>query len=89
MSGLESLQAELTLKMGEIDDICENYGYDAVPTLLLRHQKGASSSILMGNDSLSKVVLCIGELGDIGNNSDQSPAEAALMLLKGGNESIE
>lgn len=84
MSGLESLQAELTLKLSEIDSICESFGYDATPTLLLRHSKGASSSILMGNDSLGKVVLCIAELGDIGMKSDQSPTEAILTLCKGG-----
>lgn len=83
MSGLELLQAELTLKLGEIDAICAGYGYDVTPTLLLRHQKGASSSILMGNDSLDKVVLCIAELGNVGKTSDQSPEEAILTLLKG------
>jgi hypothetical protein len=84
MSGLESLQAELTLKLSEIDAICADYGYDATPTLLLRHSKGASSSILMGNDSLGKVVLTIAELGDTGKKSDQSPTEAILTLFKGG-----
>lgn len=84
MSNLESMQAELTLKLSEIDAICADYGYAAIPTLLLRHEKGASSSILMGNDSLWKAVLCIAELGDVGNRSDQSPTEAALKLLLGG-----
>jgi hypothetical protein len=65
MSSLESLQAELTLKMSEIDAICSNYGYEVTPTLLLRHPKGASSSILLSNDSLGKVVLCIAELGEV------------------------
>lgn len=84
MSGLESLQAELTIKMGEIDSVCQEYGYEAVPTLLLRHSKGASSSILISNDSLGQVVMCIAELGDTGTKSDQSPNEAILTLFKGG-----
>jgi hypothetical protein len=84
MSKLELLQSELTLKLSEIDAICEGYGYDAIPTLLLRHSKGASSSILLGNDSLEIVVLTIAELGDVGNESSQSPTEAALTLFKGG-----
>lgn len=83
MSGLESLQAEITLKIDEIDRICQSYGYDAVPTLLLRHPKGASSSMLMGRDSLGQAVLCIAELGDVGRESSQSPSEAVLTLFRG------
>lgn len=83
MSNLEQMQSDLTLKMSEIYAICENYGYKATPTLLLRHAKGASSSIMLGNDSLGKVVLCIAELGEVGNESSQSPAEAILTLFKG------
>jgi len=83
MSGLQSLQAQLTLKLSEIDAICAEYGYDATPTLLLRHTKGASSSILISNDSLGKVALCIAELGDVGNKSDMSPTEAVLTLFSG------
>lgn len=86
MSNIESLQAELILKLSEIDAICANYGYNATPTLLLRHPKGASSSILLGNDSLGKVVLCIAELGDIGKKSYESPHEAILTLFKGASD---
>jgi hypothetical protein len=83
MSNLDSLQAELTLKMSEIDAICANYGYDVTPTLLLRHDKGASLSFLISNDSLSKVVLCIAELGEIGKQTHKTPHEAILTLFKG------
>lgn len=82
MSNLESFQAELTLKLSEIDAMCHDWGYKAVPTLLLRHQDGASKSILMGNDSLGKVVLTIAELGHVGKESSKSPSEAVLTLFK-------
>lgn len=83
MTPLEQLQAELTMKLGEIDALCRKYRYEATPTLLLRHNSGPSQSILMGNDSLGKVVLCIAELGDTGNSSDMSPSEAVLKLFQG------
>lgn len=82
MSGLESFQAELTLKLAEIDSLCHDWGYNAVPTLLLRHDDGPAKSILMGNDSLGKVVLTIAELGHVGKKSDQSTQEAILTLFK-------
>ncbi len=80
---IENLQAELTLVMGEIMQICDRHGYEVIPTLLLRHEKGASSSLLISNDSFEKVCLCITELGDNSERSDQSPREAILTLLKG------
>lgn len=82
MSSLEKFQAELILKLSEIDSICHDWGYKAVPTLLLRHEDGASSSILLGNDSLNDVVVCIAELGEVGRQSEQSPRDAVLSLLK-------
>lgn len=84
MLKLESLQAELTLQMAEIDAICAKYGYAATPTLLLRHPKGSSSSILLGNDSLGDVVWCISQLGNVGKKSDLSPMEAVVKLLNSG-----
>jgi hypothetical protein len=66
MSSLQSFQAMLTLKLNEIDAICHDWGYNASPTLLLRHPDGAAKSILLSNDSLIKVVLCIAELADTG-----------------------
>jgi hypothetical protein len=83
MSNLQSFQAMLTLKLNEIDAICHDWGYNASPTLLLRHPDGVAKSILLSNDSLGKVVLCIAELGDTGRKSDQSPTEAILTLFKG------
>lgn len=80
---LQDLQSELTLQLDEIVGICRRYGYEATPTLLLRHEDGANKSILMGNDSLGKAVLCIAELGQVGNESSMSPSEATLRLFLG------
>lgn len=63
---LEKLHAELSQKLSEIEDICAGFNYEVIPTLLLRHDRGPSWSILLSNDDLSKAVLCIAELGDIG-----------------------
>lgn len=66
MSKVEQLHQELSAKLGEIEAICADYKYDVTPTLLLRHTLGPSRSILLSNDDLNKVVLCIAELGNIG-----------------------
>jgi len=66
MGKVEELHARLSVKMSEIEAICAEYQYDVTPTLLLRHENGPSFSILLSNDSLGHVVLCIAELGDIG-----------------------
>lgn len=63
---LETLHELLSEKLSEIHDICEAIGYTVEPTLLLRHAKGPSMSVLISNDDLNKVVLCIAELGNIG-----------------------
>lgn len=66
MGKVEELHAELSAKLSEIEAICAEYKYEVVPTLLLRHDRGPSFSILLSNDSPSLVVLCIAELGDVG-----------------------
>lgn len=66
MSKVESLQASLSVKLAEMEALCAEYGYEVTPTLLLRHDRGPSFSMLIGNDDLNKVVLCIAELGGIG-----------------------
>ncbi len=66
MSNVESLQAELSEKLNEMEEICAEYGYEVTPTLLLRHNAGPRKSMLVSNDDLNKVVLCIAELGNIG-----------------------
>jgi len=81
MSPLETLQAKLSIVMGQIDDICAEHNYDAKPTLLLRHTSGPSASLVISNDSLGDVSLCIAELGDVGSESSQSPSEAVLKLF--------
>ena len=80
---MTTLQEGLKLKLAEIDNLCRDHGYDATSTLLLRHEDGAGSSILIGNDSLGKVVFCIAELGDVRNQSDMSPSENVLRLFQG------
>lgn len=66
MSSLKSLGAQLSEKLAEMEVICETFGYEVIPTLLLRHERGPSFSLVLGNDDLNKVVLCIAELGGIG-----------------------
>mgnify|MGYP003441159932 CR=1 FL=1 len=67
MNKVEQLHQELSAKLGEIEAICADYKYEVTPTLLLRHAAGPSKSILLSNDDdLNKVVLCIAELGNIG-----------------------
>lgn len=78
---LKQLQAELTLKLDEIAVTCEQYGYDALPTLVLRHPKGSSSSLLISNDDLGSVMLCVAELADIGNESKLGVFDALLMAM--------
>jgi hypothetical protein len=81
MSPLETLQAKLSIVMGEIDDICAEHNYDVMPTLILRHTDGPSKSLFMSNDSIGNIVSCITELENDGVLSDQSPHEAVLKLL--------
>lgn len=66
MSAVKSLGAQLSEKLAEMEVICAEFGYEVTPTLLLRHERGPSHSLVLGNDDLNKVVLCIAELGDIG-----------------------
>jgi hypothetical protein len=78
---LEQLQADLTIIMNDLTRVCERYHFDAIPTILLRHQTGAQSSVLMSNDSAGKIVMCIAELEEIGNESSMSPHEAAMLKI--------
>ena len=66
MTTIERLHADLCDKLSEIETVCASYKYEVIPTLLLRHAAGPSHSILISNDSLSKVVLCIAEIGNVG-----------------------
>lgn len=66
MNIARQMQTQLSQKLNEIEAIVEEYGYKVTPTLLLRHDQGPDFSILIGNDDLNKVVLCIAEMGNIG-----------------------
>lgn len=66
MSGILSLHEELSVKLTEIEAICAEFKYEVVPSLLLRHPAGPSKSVLLSNDDLAKVILCIAELGGVG-----------------------
>jgi hypothetical protein len=77
---VELLKAELTKKLAEVEAICAEYQYEVTPTLLLRHMKGPSFSMLLGNDDLSKVVLCIAEMGDVGEVVEEPKAGMNLTL---------
>lgn len=73
MSIVEQLHARLSEKLADIEDICAEYKYEVIPTLLLRHRAGPTNSMLIGNDDLNKVVLCIAELGGIGEVIEDEP----------------
>lgn len=76
MSKVEELHALLSNKMDEIKEICDGYNYEINPTLLLRHDQGPSLSIVLSNDDLNKAILCIAELGNIGEViEDESQTE--------------
>lgn len=66
MEKVEQLHAALSVKIAEIEAICAEFKYEVTPTLLLRHLQGPSFSVLISNDDLNYVVLCIAELGNIG-----------------------
>jgi hypothetical protein len=66
MSKVALLHAALSEKLAEIEAICADFKYEVTPTLLLRHEAGPSYSVLLSNDSPSLVVLCIAELGNVG-----------------------
>jgi len=78
---LEAMQSELTLQMDELTDIARRYGFDAVPTVVMRHKDGANKSVLMTNDAPEDVIGCIAELAQIGVESSQTGYEAALKLI--------
>lgn len=84
MTPLASLQSELVLKLDEIQSLCREYSYAAVPTLILRHEDGAKASLMVGVDSPSVVVLLVAELGETGNLSEMSVRDAAIRKLTGG-----
>lgn len=66
MSQLEELHARLSEKLTEIEAVCAEFKYTVIPTLLLRHEQRPNLSILLSNDNLGIVVLCIAELGNVG-----------------------
>jgi len=75
MSDVKSLQAELSEKLKEMEAICADYGYEVTPTLLLRHKQGPSKSMLISNDDLNTVILCIAEIGNIGEVVEDEKTE--------------
>ena len=72
----EVIHARVSEHLAEIEAICAEYNYEVTPTLLLRHAGGPELSMLISNDSLSTVVLCIAELGDIGEVIEEDEEEA-------------
>lgn len=83
MSALGELQADVTLVMDELSKICRRYGYDGIPTVVLRHTDGPSKSLLMSNDSPGAIVFTVAELGKIGNESSMTVHDATLKSILG------
>lgn len=75
MSDVVSLKNALSSKLAEMEAICEEYGYQVTPTLLLRHKEGPAYSMLISNDDLNTVILCIAEIGNIGKVVEDKPTE--------------
>lgn len=78
MGKVEELHARLSEKLAEMEEIVSEYGYEVTPTLLLRHDRGPSHSMLISNDDLNKVVLCIAELGGIGEVVQDEPEQRPM-----------
>lgn len=66
MSKAQELHTRMSEKLTEIEAICAKFKYPVTPTLLLRHPQGPDLSIVLSNDDLGLAVLCIAELGNIG-----------------------
>lgn len=80
-SALKNLQSELTLVMGELVRICEEYRYDATPALVLVHKEGGPKSVMLTNSDSEDLFRCIKYLTKKGDVSSQSPSEASVQLL--------
>lgn len=76
MNNAEKLHERLSDKLSEIKAICAEHGADITPTMLLRHELGPTFSMLVSNDDLNKVVLCIAELGGIGEVVEDEEKES-------------
>jgi hypothetical protein len=77
MSGIvEEIHARVSEKLSEIEAICAEYKYDVTLSLLLRHSRGPSHSMLISNDSPNIVVLCIAELSNIGEVIEEDQPES-------------
>ncbi len=75
MSDVVSLKNALSAKIAEMEAICAEYGYQVTPTLLLRHNEGPEYSMLISNDDLNTVILCIAEIGNIGEVVEDEKTE--------------
>jgi len=82
---LIDMQAELTIVMGELTEICKRHGYDASPMVLLAHADGPSASVLVGNVNPYFACEVIRVLGNSGRESDMSVHEAAVRAFTGHN----
>lgn len=78
---LQNLQDELTLQMDELVRLCQRYGYDVRPTILLMHKRGPEQSILISNCAACDIKEHVDYLSGSGKESDSTPAEAANRLL--------
>ena len=63
--------------------ICTAYRYEVTPTLLLRHDRGPTFSMLLSNDDLTKVVLCIAEKGGIGEVVEDDTEQPQMVECAG------
>lgn len=52
-------RGDLDDALAHVESICRRYGYQAKPTLVLRHHDGNQYSAMFGNDSPQEVIDCI------------------------------
>lgn len=86
MTGSQQLQAELTVLMGQLVEICKNHRYDVTPTIVLRHEEGWTKSVVVSNDSLEEVAKILLKASRDFNQSSMSPWEGRMRLLLDGGE---
>lgn len=84
MNALEQLQHELTVKLGEIEDILARFKYDARPNLLCLHSEGPEKSMFITASPVEDVLSTIKSLQGTSETAPPMTAhDAALKMFFG------
>ncbi len=78
---MERFSQALADEMARITAICEAFGFQCEPTLVLRHKDGANKSALISNDDDSAALIkCITELCTNANSKVRVVATDRLVV---------